>query len=349
MHSPSIYAIASSTLIPSVTSFCTLPNPSNGCGKPLPNALLPGGPSINFTLTSPLGGGERKYLLHLPEAFSVKNDIPAPVILAFGGFTQPTWSMEEMTQFSDPNMNKDYIAVYPEGLNNVWLGDPGAPNSSTVDDRPFISDLLDVLEKSLCIDKSRIYTTGLSNGGGLSGLIACSPSLSRRIAAFSGVSAAYYTTESLGYSLFEEEACQPGGLTRKIPYLHIHGDKDMVIAYNGDNSYFDIDENGIPDPDTLPVPRWLNDWAIRNGCPAGTDNKTSVQENGTVAKTTWSCGGRNEVVTGYYVEGLGHGWPSTTPEDERLEAFRLGPTTWNASTVLMEWFDQWNVPAEEKG
>lgn len=230
---------------------------------------------------------------------------------------------------------------------NVWLGDPGAPNASTIDDLPFVSSLLTVLEDTLCIDKSRIYSTGLSNGGGFSGLLACDPSISRRIAAFSGVSAAYYTTQSLGYALFDEQGCRPGGLPRRIPYLDVHGDRDMVIAYDGDNSKFDIDKNRIPDPDTLPVPAWLRSWAKRNGCSDPEHkNATSVHEDGTVVKTTWDCEhlGEVEVVSGYYVKGLGHGWPSTTPEDEQLEAFRLGPTTWNVSTVLMEWFGRWTLP-----
>lgn len=140
--------------------------------------------------------------------------------------------------------------------------------------------------------------------------------------------------------------------------MDIHGDSDGVIAYDGDNSRFDIDENGIPDPDTLPIPLWLGDWARRNGCPANATvedylqtgdvaNSTSVSENGTIAKATWTCGGWSDVVTGYYVKGLGHGWPSTVAlSDPLLEEFRGGPTSWNASRVLMEWFSRWSVLGE---
>src|SRR4051812_33587398 len=102
MHVPSLYVIANPMLIPSVAGIYPLPHPSNGCGNPLPKALLHRRQSMNFTLTSPFGGGERRYLLHLPPAFSMKNVIPAPVILAFGGFTQPTWSMEEVTSSPIP-------------------------------------------------------------------------------------------------------------------------------------------------------------------------------------------------------------------------------------------------------
>lgn len=91
---------------------------SLGCGKTLPEGLVPGGPSKNFTIESrsQAGGVTRRYLLHLPENFSSKNKEPAPLILAFHGQTQPTWSMESITNLSVPYFNKDAIVAYPEGL-----------------------------------------------------------------------------------------------------------------------------------------------------------------------------------------------------------------------------------------
>jgi poly(3-hydroxybutyrate) depolymerase len=302
------------------------------------------------------GAGQRKYLLHLPVSYT--DNEPAPVIIALHAFGQTTSSMEEITRFSDADTNQRYVAVYPEGINNLWLGDPGAPNSSVIDDRPFIQDLLDTVETTLCIDRSRIYTTGFSNGGGLSGLLACYPPTAGRIAAFSGISAAYYTKESLGYSLFEMEACNTGAREGPVPFLDVHGDSDGVIAYDGDNSKFDIDQNGVPDPDTLPVLQWLNDWATRNGCSAAANNtladylatgdvakSSSWVENGSIERSVWNCGGWAEVVTGYYVRGLGHGWPSTVPLEGILEEYRGGVTSWNASALLMEWFSRWSLPA----
>lgn len=344
-------AIALNTL----NSISAPPVASNGCGKPLPAGLIPGGASVNFTLNSPNGGGERKYLLHLPQAFSAQNDSPAPLILVFHAFTQKTADMEAMTRFSDPDTNTQYIAVFPEGINNVWLGDPGSPNSSVLDDRPFITDLLDTLEETLCIDKARVYTTGFSNGGGLSSLLACYPPTSKRIAAFSGVSAAYYTKGSLGYSLFEEEGCQVGEKRGPTPFLDIHGSADMVIAYDGDNSQFDIDQNGVPDPDTLPISQYLGDWAKRNGCKPYSNRSVNaylesgdvvsavMMENDTVDRTAWTCGGWEQVVVGYFVEGLGHGWPSSVPLEGVWEEFRGGPSKWNCSEVLMEWFGRWSL------
>lgn len=119
----------------------------------------------------------------------------------------------------------------------------------------------------------------------------------------------------------------------------------MVIAYDGDNSKFDVDENGIPDPDTLDVRAWLGDWAWRNGCGERARPKVrgarELAED--VVETSWRCRGEKDVVVGYKVAGLGHGWPSTVQLDEFWESFRLGPQTWNASRVLVEWFGRWRL------
>ncbi|KAF2274302.1 alpha/beta-hydrolase [Westerdykella ornata] len=313
------------------------PTPSHGCRHPLPPNLLSGGPSLNFTLNSPRGGGDRRYLLHLPSHFSASNKRPVPMVIVIHAFGQTTASVEEMTGFSEEGEGEGetdvgVVVVYPEGVNNVWLGDPGAHNLTTLDDRPFISDLLTHLTSTLCLDTSCIYATGFSNGGGLAALLACYPPTASRIAAFAGVSAAYYTKQSLGYSLFEPEACDTGG-RKTMPFLDVHGEKDMVIAYDGDNSNFDVDGNGVPDPDTLPINSWLNDWGtvvLRDGGDG-------------IVRGSWTCRGWEDVVVGYRVRGLGHGWPSTVKLDEVWEGFRLGPQGWNASRVLMKWFWRWSL------
>ncbi|KAH8712134.1 Alpha/Beta hydrolase protein [Phaeosphaeriaceae sp. PMI808] len=360
MHLHGTTSTAATLALNTLHSITALSVASIGCGKQPPVGLVSGGASINLTLHSANGGGNRRYLLYLPEKYS--NDKPLPLIIALHAFTQTTKSMEDMTRFSYADTNNQNIAVYPEGINNVWLGDPGAPNSSVIDDRPFINDLLDEIESTICIDKRRIYTTGFSNGGGLSALLSCYPPTVNRVAAFSGVSAAYYTKKSLGYPLFEKEACSIGDRSPPIPFLDIHGDSDGVIAYDGNNSRFDIDQNGIPDPDTLPIPQWLADMATRNGCPAPANytvgnhlatgdvvNASSWLENGTIQMMAWTCNEQQDVVKGIYVKGLGHGWPSTVALGGIYEELRRGPTSWNASTLLTNWFSQWSLPDVRNG
>ncbi|RYP40439.1 hypothetical protein DL767_001675 [Monosporascus sp. MG133] len=300
---------------------------SSGCGQPLPDDFTPGGPSRNFTIQSQsqVGGGTRQYIGHLPQHFSSQNDQPAPLILAFHGQTQPAWSMERITGLSTPEFNTDAIVVQ-------WLGDPEAPRSSEIDDRVFANELLDNLTSSLCVDESRIYAVGLSNGGGLTGLLACSPTLNRRIAAVAAVAAAYYKDTSLAEPLFEA-ACNPELSGRKLPMMELHGLNDTVVAYDGDNS---------PSPDTIPLPEWINSWVERNGCSA-TEPQTDNLDGGNITKSSWLCDGEQDIVLHYQINNFGHGWPSTAAQGEPFETLRLGPTTWNATTVILNWLSKWTL------
>lgn len=218
-----------------------------------------------------------------------------------------------------------------ELFQHQWLGDPEAPPSSTVDDRIFVNELLDEVSTNYCVDERRIYATGLSNGGGLVGLLACSPILNRRIAAFAGVSAAFYTDTSLTEPLFGA-GCEPQlSYGRKIPILEMHGLNDSVIAYDGDNS---------PAPNTIPLPQWVHSWLDREGCSQKTPSIEHL-DGGNLTTFSWSCGGWTDVFVHYRISHFGHGWPATEWQGEPFEQFRLGPTTWNATSVIMKWFDRW--------
>ena len=79
----------------------------------------------------------------------------------------------------------------------------------------FISDLLDYVESNLCVDTSRVYAAGVSNGGGMAALLACQ--LSARFAAFASIAG--------GYSSLPP--CQP---TNPVRSIEVHGTADGVGA-----------------------------------------------------------------------------------------------------------------------
>jgi len=243
--------------------------------------------------------------------------------------------MEKISELSNPDFNKDTIIAYPEGMNVQspgvqWLGDPLAPNSTVIDDRIFVSELLSHLSSTLCIDETRIYAAGLSNGGGLTGLLMCDPDLNKRFAAFATVAGAFYPDESLTEPLFQAD-CQPALNDRVLPYLNLHGDADTVVSYNGTNT---------PPPASIPVPEWVGSWAERNGCDAPT---ASEAEGGTVEERKWICRGRQDAVVHRMIKGFGHGWPSKKNQGEPFETLRGGPTGWDATPLILEWFGRWTL------
>ncbi|KAF1957753.1 alpha/beta-hydrolase [Byssothecium circinans] len=317
---------------------------SAGCGKTLPAGLTPGGPSQNLTLESESQINStitRAFRTYLPEQFSANNDNAKPLILAFHGQLQPARSMETITNLSAPFFNREAVVVYPEGLfyqsvgGQQWLGDPAASPSSVVDDRIFAEELLDYVTSSFCIDEQRIYVTGLSNGGGLANLLACSPTLNRRIAAFATVAAAHYTDAALTEPLFGA-GCDPQLQNgRYLPIMEMHGLNDSVIAYDGDNS---------PAPPTIPLGEWVNAWIDRERC-GSMQTSTESLEGGNVTRSAMTCGRARDLVVHYAINNFGHGWPATLWQGQPFEQLRLGPTTWNATSVIVEWFNKWTLDA----
>ena len=271
-------------------------------------------------MDSPAGGGERKFRLFIPLSYEMSE--PAPLILAFHGKGQNASAMEAQTQFSSPEFNNDALIAYPQGINRQWSGDPEAPPTSEVSDIAFTNDLLDYIELHYCIDISRVYAAGFSNGGGLTDLLACNTKVSARLAAAAIASGAFYKDSALKEPLFSH--CIPSHV---LPIMEFHGSKDPVEHYDGKTT---------PDGESYALREWAEEWAIRNGCQKGEQNKTVKLFNGKVEKSTWSCGPNEAVVVHYYIHGFGHGWPSTVPLENDYQ--RYGPTYFNATPIMIDFF-----------
>lgn len=198
-----------------------------------------------------------------------------------------------------------------------------------MNDIEFVHDLLDHLEEKYCIDTRRIYATGFSNGGGLTGLLACDPKASSRIAAFAIASGAFYQDSALKEPLFGH--CSPA--RSPVPIMEFHGEKDPVIHYDGKTT---------PDGETYNLPEWLKDWAVRNGCSPDTQKQTTLLYNGKVERSSWACDTQGEVVIHYYIHGFGHGWPTTTPLDNDDQ--RYGSTYFNATPIVLDFFSSHVLP-----
>jgi poly(3-hydroxybutyrate) depolymerase len=92
---------------------------SSGCGTPLPSRLTPGKSTYNVTISSKSVIGtttERQYILHLPSTFQASNNKAAPLVIAFHGQQQHAWSMEAISELSNPDFNPSTIVAYPEGM-----------------------------------------------------------------------------------------------------------------------------------------------------------------------------------------------------------------------------------------
>lgn len=263
---------------------------SSGCGKALSAGIKQGstGSSNNITITS--SGIERTFLLHVPQVYTPTN--AHGLIFSFHGRSQTGAEQERLSQFSNYDFNPNMLAVYPNGVNQEWQGDPDAET----DDVAFTLDMINSISAHYCIDTDKIFAAGKSNGGGFSAnILACDPTASTKIAAFAGISGAYYqgTTDANCNAATVPIPCKAG--REPVPIFETHGSADPVIPYDG----------GLRRSRCLPsIPHFMTAWSERNGL--GSSNVSTKLYNDNVIEYQFGkAGGLQGINTHYWVNGLG--------------------------------------------
>ena len=266
----------------------------------------------NHTNGSLVSGGEkRKYLLHVPKKYDPSK--PAPLVVVIHGFAQWPANQAQVSQWNPLANEKGFIVVYPSGtgMPKRWRGTGfGTPVKDPLIDVSFISALIDKLEGQYNIDPSRIYVTGLSNGGGMSLRLSCA--LSDRIAAIGGVAGAY---------LYPVEKCER---TRSVPMMVVHGDADKVVPYHGGPSH----SFEVPFPS---IPGWVKDYASFNNCQGDPQTIPDLPED--VSGLRYTGSSRESEVVFYTVYGGGHSWPGGKP----LPKWIVGKTSRTFDTTRVMW------------
>lgn len=144
--------------------------PSAGCGK---TRTLQDG---NRTITS--GGQSRSYYLKTPSNYDNKR--PYRLIFTFHWFYGSINSVVNPPD-ADHNTDKPFygladlsgdttIFIAPQGLTDSGGAGWANPNNRDVN---FTDDMLAAVSNDLCIDTSRVFTTGFSYGGSMSYELAC--------------------------------------------------------------------------------------------------------------------------------------------------------------------------------
>src|SRR6185503_1610572 len=187
---------------------------SGGC----PDSPLDAG---NHQLTLEHGGLTRKYNLHIPASLGA--DTAAPLVLNFHGYTSNA-QQEEIFSAMTPKADKEgFVVAYPEGTGTMQSWNAGVccgtAISDKVDDVGFARALIDEIATKVCVDRKRVYSTGMSNGGYLSHRLGCDAA--DVFAAVAPVSSV------LG---IPEESCKPA---RPIPIITFNGTADGLVSYVG--------------------------------------------------------------------------------------------------------------------
>ncbi|GAA4569693.1 alpha/beta hydrolase family esterase [Planotetraspora kaengkrachanensis] len=278
--------------------------PSTGCGQPVPT-----GGRTQVTVD----GRRLDYLLSMPAGFT--NTTPAPVVLDFHGLGSNAAQENAYTRLSIAGPNLGYVVVTPETASGLagWIipGFGGVrPGDQDVEVKAAAA-LLDHLEATLCVDRTREFAAGMSNGAGMAAALVCG--LNGRLAAVAPVS---------GITI-----AKPCARPTPTTIITFHGTADRVVPFEGG-------QVGLPGRiGGVEVPAWLREarlpsfettvdrWAESMDCGPGTRSEPA----GDVVLRTFRCAG-GSTVEAYVVEGGGHTWPGGIPLARLGKTARLDAT-----------------------
>lgn len=288
--------------------------PSSGCGHSTAAVVT----DERRTLTS--SGVERWYLLTVPTAAAGSG--PLPLLLDFHGLSEGAEAHSKMTGFDQIAQRDGFVLATPNGTREPVQWSIGVKDNADV---TFTNDLIDQLGSEVCLDLSRVYSTGLSNGAMFSSVLACQPE--RRVAAIAPVA-----------GLLFPDDCHPSG---KVPVLTIHGTADPILYFNGGVGDLtgllagNVDASKVSVPpaniDGAGYPENVRKWAANNGCePTPADTRPVPQ----VLLRTYGCP-PDAAVEFYVVEGGGHAWPGS--ELSRSIASVIGPTNMDLHASEIIW------------
>lgn len=286
--------------------------PSSGC------RVVPAAPVGTTDERISSAGQERSYQQVVPVGYD--GSTPMPLVLGLHSLTVDYHVVAAMSGFLDEEQRRPFVAVSPSGRLNAagqpyWNAAPVPDNGDVV----FLTDLLDHLEATLCIDTGRVFAVGMSNGAQMSSLLACR--LGRRVDGIAAISGVEF-----------DEPC-PGP---PVPVIAFHGAEDPIVPYAGgglnsvaiaaQNLYRGSPPAGITTP--IGVDESMRRWAEHNGCDAKPSEERVAAE---VRKRTWvGCDAPTEL---YVVDDGGHAWPGR-PQPAFEAEFGHGTTDIDATSLL---------------
>jgi polyhydroxybutyrate depolymerase len=236
-------------------------------------------------LSLDVGRRPREVVLNVPPGLPAA---PVALVVVFHGYGGTAADAARQTGLSAKGEAEGFVAVYPQGIGNEWhiAGYPSSAAFGDGDLQLFLA-VLDRMAESGCVDMTRVYVTGHSQGGGMAALLACT--YGDRVAAVALVSGEYL-----------ELPCEPA---RPMPVVAFHSREDPTLLYGGGH----IPDTSSSFPDQLPAEAVAAEWARHNGCSAAREEEPAGPG---ITRLTWS--GCQAPTVLYRLDTGSHDWPGST-------------------------------------
>ena len=246
---------------------------------------------------------------------------PAPTVIVLHGGGGNAERMARYNKFGEFARGHGIVAIYPDGIDNAWNDGRHDERGATADDVTFLKKLVGQLIADHLSDPSRIYLTGMSNGGMMTLRMACeAPDLFAAVAVVA--------------------ASQPQGVAcahaAPLPILIINGTDDDMVPYAGGP----VGKGQVDRGRVIGHRATLSFWEKMNGCKGPgtvTPMPDTAHDGMTSARTAFACPADAPVV-GITVKGGGHSWPGGSRG--LIARMLLGPVTrdFSANEVIWDFF-----------
>ena len=218
---------------------------------------------------------------------------PNPTIIVLHSATISAQRLARSSGFAEAAAERGFTTVFPEGKQQLW-NDARSDDPAHADDAGFLNALAHQLIDAKIADPTRLYLTGIANGGMMAFTMIC-----RQDALFAGVA-----TIIAALPAHLEQSCQP---PKPLAVVMMNGTADPVTPFHGGKVGF-FGRHGK----VLGVERTAQIFAKAEGCTGKTQMplpKRNKGESTHVNLVTWSGCAPRASVRLYEVEGGGHQIP----------------------------------------
>ncbi len=259
-------------------------------------------------------GQIREYYLYIPN--SIQDN--APLVFVLHGYTGSAGGIMGYSGMNEIAQENGFAVCYPQGLsdqsgNNFWNVGYEFHDNQMVNDVNFLSSLANYLQDEYNLSEENTFSTGMSNGGDMSYMLACQANdVFKAIAPVAGcmMEEIYNTCDS-----------------SPVPVFEIHGNNDNVTLWDGDmqnndgwGAYYSI-EDGI------------ELWVETNNCQNNEEvflPNTNLSDGSYIINHRYFDCTDNAEVWLYEVVNGGHDWPGS-----------YGNMDINASEEIWNFFSQY--------
>jgi len=265
-----------------------------------------------------------------------------PVILNFHGAAS---NAEQQERYSgmDATADRDgFVAVYPNGTGRgtralTWNagGCCAYAERNKIDDVSFTRALLDDLATRTHIDRSRVYATGISNGGMMAFRLGVEAS--DRIAAIAPVEGALMI--------------QTSGLAHPMPLMLFNSVDDRYVPYEGRLGLLGRISHATRYPSVPSVDEEIARWRGFDNCPADAQvgptlkgAPGSADADNSATRYEWGpCASSTRIVL-WKLAGSGHVWPGAT---RGVRWLGRGTNVIDANEQMWRFFRQFSLPSDK--